>query len=127
LADEKITLQDLKERMATFVRERDWEQFHNPKNLSMAIAIEAAELMEHFQWLTEQQSQQLAADALQDIGEELADIVIYSLSMANSLQLDLSATVLAKMAKNNRKYPKDQVRDKTHKYTYYQQQQQDQQ
>ena len=123
MADEKITLQDLKERMATFVRERDWEQFHNPKNLSMSIAIEAGELMEHFQWLTEQQSKQLDAEALQEIGEELADIVIYSLSMANYLQLDLSATVLAKMAKNRLKYPKDQVRGKSHKYTYYQQQQ----
>ncbi|HEY5673901.1 MAG TPA: nucleotide pyrophosphohydrolase [Malonomonas sp.] len=123
MADEKITLQDLKERMATFVRERDWEQFHNPKNLSMSIAIEAGELMEHFQWLTEQQSKNLDAVALQEIGEELADIVIYALSMANDLKLDLSETVLAKMEKNIRKYPKDQVRGKAHKYTYYQQQQ----
>ena len=122
MADERITLQDLKERMATFVRERDWEQFHNPKNLSMSIAIEAAELMEHFQWLTVEQSQQLDAEALQEIGEELADIVIYSLSMANDLQIDLADTVLAKMEKNRRKYPKDRVRGKAHKYTYYQQQ-----
>ena len=122
MTDERITLQDLKERMATFVRERDWEQFHNPKNLSMSIAIEAAELMEHFQWLTVEQSQQLDAEALQEIGEELADIVIYSLSMANDLQIDLADTVLAKMEKNRRKYPKDRVRGKAHKYTYYQQQ-----
>ena len=122
MADEKITLQDLKERMATFVRERDWEQFHNPKNLSMSIAIEAGELMEHFQWLTVEQSQQLDAEALQEIGEELADIVIYSLSMANDLQIDLADTVLAKMEKNCRKYPKERVRGKAHKYTYYQQQ-----
>jgi NTP pyrophosphatase (non-canonical NTP hydrolase) len=122
LADEQITLQDLKERMAAFVRERDWEQFHNPKNLSMSIAIEAAELMEHFQWLTAEQSQQLDVAALQEIGEELADIVIYSLSMANYLKLDLAETVLAKMAKNCRKYPKEQVRGKAHKYTFYQQQ-----
>ena len=122
MADERITLQDLKERMATFVRERDWEQFHNPKNLSMSIAIEAGELMEHFQWLTVEQSQQLDAEALQEIGEELADIVIYSLSMANDLQIDLADTVLAKMEKNCRKYPKERVRGKAHKYTYYQQQ-----
>ena len=122
MADDQVTLQDLKERMATFVRERDWEQFHNPKNLSMSIAIEAGELMEHFQWKTVEQSQQLTEAALQEIGEELADIVIYSLSMANHLQIDLSDTVLDKMEKNRRKYPKEQVRGKAHKYTYYQQQ-----
>jgi len=122
MADDRMTLQELKERMATFVRERDWEQFHTPKNLSMSIAIEAAELMEHFQWLTAEQSQQLEPAALHDIGEELADIVIYSLSMANFLHIDLAETVLAKMEKNTRKYPKEQVRGKAHKYTYYQQQ-----
>lgn len=122
MADERMTLQDLKERMATFVRERDWEQFHNPKNLSMSIAIEAAELMEHFQWLTVEQSKQLDTADLQDIGEELADIVIYSLSMANFLKLDLAETVLAKMEKNIRKYPKEKVQGKAHKYTYYQKQ-----
>ena len=121
MSDQKTTLHDLKERMATFVRERDWEQFHSPKNLSMSIAIEAGELMEHFQWLTVEQSEQLDPDALREIGEELADIVLYSLSMANHLQIDLAETVMAKMAKNERKYPKEQVRGKAHKYTYYRQ------
>ena len=119
MSDKKTTIHDLKERMATFVRERDWEQFHTPKNLSMSIAIEAAELMEHFQWLTVEQSKSLDADALQDISEELADIVIYALSMSNFLELDLADTILNKMEKNIRKYPKDQVRGKAHKYTYY--------
>ena len=121
MADEQMTLQELKQRMADFVRERDWEQFHNPKNLSMSISIEAAELMEHFQWLTAEQSESLEASALLEIGEELADIVLYSLSMANYLQIDLADTVLAKMAKNDRKYPSEQVRGKAHKYTWYQQ------
>jgi len=120
MSDSQTTLQDLKDRMASFVRERDWEQFHTPKNLSMSIAIEAAELMEHFQWLTVEQSKKLAPEALADIGEELADIVIYSLSLANTLGLDLSQTVLDKMAKNIRKYPSEKVRGKAHKYTYYQ-------
>lgn len=120
MTDKEITLQRLREMMADFVRERDWDQFHTPKNISMSIAIEAAELMEHFQWLTVEQSKNLAPEALAEIGEELADIVIYSLSMANFLDLDLSATVLAKMEKNRRKYPKDQVRGKAHKYTWYQ-------
>lgn len=120
MSDSNTTLQDLKERMASFVRERDWEQFHTPKNLAMSIAIEAAELMEHFQWLTVEQSKNLAPGALADIGEELADIIIYSLSLSNTLGLDLSQTVLDKMAKNIRKYPSDRVRGKSHKYTYYQ-------
>jgi NTP pyrophosphatase (non-canonical NTP hydrolase) len=75
--------------------------------------------MEHFQWLTVEQSKQLEPAALADIGEELADIIIYSLSMANFLQLDLAQTVLAKMEKNMRKYPVEQVQGKSHKYTYY--------
>ena len=119
MSDNQTTLQDLKEKMADFVRERDWEQFHTPKNLSMSIAIEAGELMEHFQWLTVEQSKNLSPSALQDIGEELADIVIYALSLANTLGLDMADTVLAKMEKNIRKYPSEQVRGKAHKYTYY--------
>ena len=122
MSDKQVTLHDLKQQMATFVRERDWQQFHSPKNLSMSIAIEAAELMEHFQWLTVEQSRELQREALQEIGEELADIVLYSLSMANFLQIDLAETVAAKMVKNERKYPKEKVRGKAHKYTYYQQQ-----
>jgi len=121
VSDTDTTLQQLKEKMATFVREREWEQFHTPKNLSMSIAIEAAELMEHFQWLTVEASKSLPDEALADIGEELADIVIYSLSLSNVLGLDLSQTVLAKMEKNIRKYPSEKVRGKAHKYTYYQQ------
>jgi NTP pyrophosphatase (non-canonical NTP hydrolase) len=118
--DSNTTLQDLKDRMAQFVRERDWEQFHTPKNLAMSIAIEAAELMEHFQWLTVEESKKLQPEQLVDIGEELADIIIYSLSLSNTLGLDLSQTVLAKMEKNSRKYPSEKVKGKSHKYTYYQ-------
>ena len=120
IRDDCTTLQELKARVAEFVSEREWQQFHTPKNLSMSIAIEAAELMEHFQWLTVEQSKGLGPEALGEIGEELADIVIYSLSLANVLGLDLAQTVRAKMEKNIRKYPKDKVRGKSHKYTYYQ-------
>jgi NTP pyrophosphatase (non-canonical NTP hydrolase) len=76
--------------------------------------------MEHFQWLTVEESKNLPPDALTDLGEELADIVIYALSLSNVLGLDLSETVLAKMEKNIRKYPSEKVRGKSHKYTYYQ-------
>jgi NTP pyrophosphatase (non-canonical NTP hydrolase) len=123
VSDSQTTLQDLKERMATFVRERDWEKFHTPKNLRMSISIEAAELMEHFQWLTVEESKNLSAGALADIGEELADIVIYALSLANVVKLDLAETVLAKMEKNIRKYPSEKVRGKSHKYTWYEEKQ----
>jgi NTP pyrophosphatase (non-canonical NTP hydrolase) len=119
MSDANTTLRELKERMAAFVAEREWQQFHSPKNLSMSIAIEAAELMEHFQWLTVEESKNLSDEALADIGEELADIVIYALSLSNALDLDLSETILAKMDKNIRKYPKEKVRGKSHKYTYY--------
>jgi len=119
MSDRQTTIHELKERMAKFVHERDWEQFHTPKNLSMSISIEAAELMEHFQWLTVEQSKSLEPDALQDISEELADIVIYSLSLSNFLELDLADAILQKMEKNRRKYPKEKVKGKSHKYTYY--------
>ena len=119
MSDRQTTIHELKERMAKFVHERDWEQFHTPKNLSMSISIEAAELMEHFQWLTVEQSKSLEPDALQDISEELADIVIYSLSLSNFLELDLADAILQKMEKNRRKYPKERVKGKAHKYTYY--------
>jgi dCTP diphosphatase len=118
--DSQTTLQELKDRMARFVHERDWEQFHTPKNLAMSIAIEAAELMEHFQWLKVEESNNLDADHLTEIGEELADIIIYSLSLSNTLGLDLAQTVCAKMDKNIRKYPAEKVKGKSHKYTYYQ-------
>lgn len=119
MTDENTTLHDLKARTAEFIRERDWEKFHNPKNLSMSIAIEAAELMEHFQWLSVEQSITLSSEELARAGEELADIVLYALSLSNTLGLDLSDAVCDKLAKNARKYPKEKVRGKSHKYTYY--------
>ncbi len=119
MSDATTTVQELRKRTAEFVRERDWEQFHTPKNLSMSIAIEAAELMEHFQWMTVEESSHLSPQSIAKAGEELADIVLYSLSLSNALGIDLSETVLDKMAKNIRKYPSEQVRGKSYKYTYY--------
>jgi len=103
--DSSTPVEDLKEEMRRFVAERDWRQFHNPKNLSMSIAIEAAELMEHFQWLTQEQARQLDPDSVQQVGEELADVFCYALAMANELDLDIVSTVRAKMEKNRSKYP----------------------
>jgi len=110
--DAQTTVAELKKLVADFVAERDWSQFHSPKNVSMALAIEAAELMEHFQWLTTAASRQLSGDAakLAEVGEELADVVGYSLALANELGIDLSSAIRAKMIKNAQKYPADQYR-----------------
>ena len=107
MSDRSTTVEALKQLVAQFVAERDWQQFHTPKNLSMALAIEAAELMEHFQWLTPEQAAAIPQDPakLAAVGEELADVVCYAVAMANRLGLDLSETVQAKMLKNIAKYP----------------------
>ncbi len=112
--DANITVASLRESMAAFVREREWDQFHSPKNLAMSLAIEAAELMEHFQWLTVEASRTIADDPQKRIaiGEELADVLSYTLAIANSLGLDLSAAFYDKLAKNALKYPADVVRGK---------------
>lgn len=110
MSDATTTLAELRQQVRQFVDQRDWQQFHSPKNLSMALAIEAAELMEHFQWLDVEASRQLSHDAakLAEVGEELADVFCYTLALANVLNIDLSATMRAKMVKNAAKYPADE-------------------
>lgn len=112
--DKTTTVDELRREIAAFIHERDWEQFHDPKNLSMAIATEAAELMEHFRWTKNDASRDLVADPAtqQAIAEELADILAFALSFANAAGIDISSTLRAKMAKNARKYPADQYRGK---------------
>ncbi len=112
LSDDETTLADLRCRVEEFVAARDWHQFHSPKNLSMALAIEAAELMEHFQWLTVEQSRLVAnePESLAPVAEELADVFCYALAMANQLGIDISTTIEEKMKKNEQKYPADQYR-----------------
>jgi NTP pyrophosphatase (non-canonical NTP hydrolase) len=119
LSDSATTLAELKERVLAFARERDWEQFHAPKNLSMALAAEAAELMEHFLWASPEQSRAVAADPAKRarIAEELADVVIYALEFANATGLDVAANIEAKMAANARKYPVEKARGRSAKYT----------
>ena len=114
MSDATTTVQDLRELVRAFVDERDWQQFHTPKNLSMSLAIEAAELMEHFQWLTPEQAGEVAADPqkLSDVGEELADVLCYTLALANALGLDVASAVRDKMVKNAIKYPADRYRGK---------------
>lgn len=111
-ADATTTVAELRKILADFVAERDWSQFHSPKNVSMALAIEVAELMEHFQWLTTEASRQLADDPqkLAAVGEELADVVGYSLALANELGIDVSSAIRNKMVKNRIKYPAAEYR-----------------
>ncbi len=110
--DQTTTVQQLRTLVDDFVDERDWQQFHSPKNISMALAVEASELMEHFQWITIDASRELANDPekLAAVGEELADVLSYSLAMANSLGIDLATTIEAKMVKNAKKYPAEEFR-----------------
>lgn len=106
------SLDDLNARLIAFARARDWEQFHSPKNLSMALAGEVGELLEHFQWLTQAQSLALAADARKkaEVAHELADCLIYLMRIAERLDIDLIAAAYDKIALNERRYPADQVR-----------------
>jgi len=112
VTDYDTTLADLRQRVAEFVAARDWQKYHVPKNLSVAIAVEAAELMEHFQWLTHEQ----AAVAMQEeakrasVAEELADVLIYGLSLANALDLDVSEAVLGKLERNEQRFPAEEWR-----------------
>jgi NTP pyrophosphatase (non-canonical NTP hydrolase) len=110
--DSTTTVAQLRENIRQFVAERDWDQFHSPKNLAMALAVEAAELMEHFQWIDIAESRALAHDneKLAAIGEELADVISYALALANSLEIDIASTHRDKMVKNASKYPADQFR-----------------
>src|SRR3954468_15824354 len=102
MTDATTTVGEIRERVLAFAQERDWEQFHSPKNLSMALAAESGELMEHFLWSTPEQSRVVAAEPTkrQKIAEELADVVIYALEFANVTAIDLAAAIEAKMAAN---------------------------
>ena len=108
--DTNTCVDQLRQCMRTFVEQRDWEQFHSPKNLSMSLAIEAAELMEHFQWITIEQSRAIDEHQKAAAGEELADVICYALALANSLDIDITSTVHKKMEKNRLKYPADEFR-----------------
>ena len=105
--DQTTTVAELAKLIADFVDERDWNQFHSPKNISMSMAIEAAELMEHFQWISMDESREATEDVeqLNAIGEELADVMCYALALANQLGIDVSDTIDRKMRKNRIKYP----------------------
>ena len=112
-------LEAIKSRLRKFAEERDWDQFHSPKNLSMALIAEVAELVEHFQWLTEEQSHNLKEDKLKEVEEELADIQIYLIRIADKLNIDLLNAASKKIEINEEKYPAEKVKGSSKKYTEY--------
>jgi len=109
----------LRDALRQFAAERDWDQFHSPKNLAMALSVEAAELLEHFQWLTEAQAGALPPDKLAGVRDEMADVLLYLIRLADKLEVDLLAAARAKIAKNALKYPAAQVRGSSRKSTEY--------
>ena len=107
----------IRKQVRQFVVERDWDQFHSPKNLSMALIVEAAEMVEHFQWLTEEQSCNLSPEKLAEVEQELADIQVYLISLAEKLKLDIITAVEKKLVLNAQKYPVEKARGNSKKYT----------
>jgi NTP pyrophosphatase (non-canonical NTP hydrolase) len=102
-----------------FVDERDWDQFHSPKNLASALTVEAAELLEHFQWLQNGRLDELGPDKLAEVRHEMADVLVYLVRLADKLDVDLMAAVQEKMVLNRAKYPAEQVRGDARKYYEY--------
>jgi dCTP diphosphatase len=113
----RLALPELREALRRFAAERDWDQFHSPKNLAAALSVEAAELLEHFQWLTEAGSRELAPAQRVAVGEEMADVLLYLVRLADKLDIDLLAAATAKLALNAQKYPVDRARGSSRKYT----------
>ena len=111
MADDLVRIEQLKEKLRDFVDERNWNKYHHPKELAISIAIEAAELLEIFQWDEKADIQDIKTDAetMNKIKEEIADVMMYILCLANQLDIDLSEAILTKLEKNRTKYDKDVV------------------
>ncbi len=109
-------MQTLTREVEAFVSERDWHQFHSPKNLSMALAVEASELLEIFQWMSESESRSPDSETREKISDELADVLIYAIQLCNTLDIDLLESARRKMIKNAAKYPVEKARGSAKKY-----------
>lgn len=114
-----LPLDTIKQRLRDFADARDWNQFHSPKNLAMALSVEASELVECFQWLTEEQSRKLNEKQLAAVTDEVADIQLYLIRLADKVGVDVVEAVEQKMAKNEAKYPADKVKGSAKKYSEY--------
>ena len=114
-----LGLEHLRTAIGTFIEERDWQQFRSPKSLVMALSVEVAEVLEHFQWLTEEQSRNLSPEKLAEISEEIGDVMIYLTELADKLGIDPVEAAKAKVTINKQKYPAELVKGKASKYTEY--------
>jgi len=112
-------VEELLNRIRHFNKEREWEQFHSPKNLVMALMVETAEIAEKFQWLSDSESKNLSEGKLNEVTEELGDVFIYLVNLADKLGVDLNKAAMDKLEKNNQKYPAEKVRGSSRKYTEY--------
>ena len=110
---------ELAASITRFAEERDWDKFHSPKNLVMALSVEASELLEHFQWLTEEESSNLSPDKIALVSKEIADVQIYLIRLADRLGVDVLAASASKLEENKVKYPADRVRGSAKKYSDY--------
>lgn len=110
-------LADLQLKLRRFATERDWDQFHSPKNLAMALSVEAAELLEHFQWLSDAESSALSPETRSKVAEELADVLLYLIRLADKLNVDLAIAASEKLKINAAKYPADKARGSSKKYS----------
>lgn len=110
-------IEALQKALREFARQRDWDQFHSPKNLAAALSVESAELLEHFQWLTDEHSRDLSEDKRVQVAEELADVVLYAVQLADKLDIDLIAAAWTKLEINGEKYPVDRAKGRSNKYT----------
>lgn len=119
MADENGEFARVRDLVRVFVDERDWDQFHTPKNLSSALSVEAAELLEHFQWLQHGRIDELGPEKLVQVRHEMADVLVYLVRLADKLDVDLVAAVDEKMVHNRAKYPADLVRGDVRKYHEY--------
>jgi len=119
LSDSATRISDLRKRIHDFIRVRNWEKYHNPKDLAISISIEASELLERFQWMNEKDVKSLSKSdkILGPARKELADIIIYCLSFANVMGIDISEAVLEKIEENSAKYPVEKVKNRYRKYT----------
>jgi len=112
-------LKEMQKKFAEFIKERDWEQFHNPKDLAIALSIESNELLEHFQWKKIEEIPKIMDEKRDEIASELADIMHFVIAFSNATGIDIYKEFMKKLEINNKRYPKDKVKGKTHKYTYY--------
>ena len=110
-------LLNLRDELRRFAAERDWDQFHSPKNIAIALSVEASELLEHFQWLTEEQSRSLSIEQLDAVCKEMADVLLYLVRIADKLDVDLIEAAKSKLLENAQKYPVEKASGSSKKYT----------